>query len=216
MKKNLLICGLISLKLATAATAQTVIDSDWPVNQAIPQADPVGITASQTFSGLLGNPISSVTVDLDITGGYNGTLYAYLVLQNANGNNATEVLLNQIGVTPTDSLGSSGAGLDVTLSDAGTVNGSIHNAPGIPTGLWLPDSANTLNGTFGGLTANGTWTLFISDLDSGGGTSTLQSWGLNVTVVPEPSTNSLMFGMGGLLVAGLLIRRQRRPSQPRK
>ena len=90
MKKNLLICGLISLKLATAATAQTVIDSDWPVNQAIPQADPVGITASQTFSGLLGNPISSVTVDLDITGGYNGTLYAYLVLQNANGNNATE------------------------------------------------------------------------------------------------------------------------------
>jgi len=32
------------------------------------------------------------------------------------------------------------------------------------------------------MSADGTWTLFIADLDSGGGTSGLNSWGLEASV----------------------------------
>jgi hypothetical protein len=195
MKNNFAICCLIVLGLATRADAAFLIDQDWTVNTAIPEGNPVGITEYQTLSGLSATPIADVSVDLDITGGYNGGLYGYLTLQDANGNTVTEVLLNEVGTSPSNPLGSSGSGFNVTLSDAGTINGSIHNATGDPTGIWQPDSANTLDGTFGGLTANGTWTLFLADEFSGGGTSTLQDWGLVVTPVPEASEIGKVYGL---------------------
>jgi len=204
MKKTLFICGFTILQLASVAPAAIVIDADWTVNTAIPDGNPVGITTSQTFQNLIGGPITSVDVQLDISGGYNGDLYGYLVLQNTNGNTATEILLNRVGTSPSNPFGSSGSGFDVTLSDSGTVNGSIHWATGIPPGTWLPDSANTLNGTFGGLTANGTWTLFLADMSGGGGTSILQNWGLDVSVaaVPEPSFGSfIVIGTLGVFIA---------------
>jgi subtilisin-like proprotein convertase family protein len=202
MKKTLFICGFIVFKLVYAAAAQTVVDADWTVDTAIPDGSPVGTTTYQPFQNLASGPITSVNVDLDISGGYNGDLYGYLTLQDANGNTATEILLNQVGTSPSNPFGSSGSGFDVTLSDSGTVNGSIHEATGIPTGIWQPDSANTLDGTFGGLTANGTWTLFLADMSVGGGTSTLNSWGLdiNVQTVPEPAETGLL-GMGGAALA---------------
>jgi hypothetical protein len=107
--------------------------------------------------------------------------------------------------------------MNVTLSDSGTANGNIHGATGIPTGIWQPDSPNTLDGTFGGLTANGTWTLFLADLAVGGGTSTLNSWGLDVSVaaVPEPAQLGLVLGMGTLLVSvGQALLRGRRKQSP--
>ena len=203
MKKSLFIAGLMILKLGLAYADNPVIDQDWNVNSPIPEGSPVGMTVYQTFSGLPADPISSVSVDLNISGGYNGVLVGYLVLQDANGNTATEYLLNQMGVTGANPFGSSGAGMNVTLTDAGTVNGSIHDAAGVPTGMWLSDSPNTLNGTFGGLTANGTWTLYLAAPTGGGGTGTLVSWGLDVTttVVPEPGTNA-MLALGGLAVMG--------------
>jgi subtilisin-like proprotein convertase family protein len=198
MNKTLFLCGVIALKLASPAGAAIVINNDWTVNTAIPDGNPVGITAGQTFQNLVGGAITDVRVDLNLSGGYNGDLVGYLTLQDANGNTATEILLNQVGTTPANPFGSSGTGFNVTLSDSGTVNGSIHGANGIATGIWQPDSANTLNGTFGGMTANGTWTLFLADVSVGGGTSTLNSWGLNVSVVPEPVGVGLIFGIGGL------------------
>lgn len=207
MKKTLFICGFIILKLASVAPAQTVVDADWKVYTAIPDGNPVGITTSQTFQNLDNHPVISVDVDLDISGGYNGDLYGSLTLQDANGNTATEILLNQIGTSPSNPFGSSGSGLNVTLSDSGTLNGSIHNATGFPTGTWLPDSPNTLDGTFGGLTVNGTWTLFLADMSVGGGTSTLDSWSLDIIVetVPEPNTLALL-GLG--LSAVVFLRRR--------
>ena len=195
MKKNLFLSGFILLKLAGPAGAAIVINDNWTVNTAIPEGNPVGITVYQTFQNLSGGPITDVSVNLNISGGYNGDLYGYLTLQDANGDTATEILLNAVGTTTANPFGSSGSGFNITLSDSGIVNGSIHNATGtLPTGVWQPDSANTLDGTFGGLTANGTWTLFLANLDAGGGSSTLNGWGLavNVLAVPEPAAYGIL------------------------
>ncbi|PWU18707.1 MAG: hypothetical protein C5B50_08405 [Verrucomicrobia bacterium] len=183
--------ALLSLLGPPAAKAGTVVNADWTVNTPIPAGSPVGITTFQSFQILDSAAISTVTVDVNINGGYNGSLYAYLTLQDANGHTATETLLNQIGTSSSNPFGSSGAGMNVTLSDNGTANGTIHLAAGIPTGLWLPDANSSLNGTFGGLTANGTWTLFVAATYAGVPTGTLQSWGLNVATVPEPGFFSL-------------------------
>jgi hypothetical protein len=212
MKKTFLICGFIALQLAPAAQASVVFGGDWGVNTAIPDGNPVGIAVSQTFSNPFNGFITGVNVDLNLTGGFNGDLYGYLAYQDANGDTATEILLNRVGTSPSNPFGSSGSGFDVTLSDSGTVNGSIHNAAGNPTGTWLADSANMLNGTFGGLSAQGTWTLFLADLSVGGGTETLNSWGLQITAVPEPAQTGLLAagGMLALLALRLLDRRRRR------
>jgi len=81
-------------------------------------------------------------------------------------------------------------------------------------GTWLPDSANPLDGMFGGMTANGTWTLFLADMSVGGGTSTLNSWGLdiNVQMVPEPAETGLL-GMGGAALALDAWRRLKRAAK---
>ena len=204
MKKNFYIGGFLASKLAGTVSAAIVLNTDWTVNTAIPEGNPVGITAYQTLTGLNGSPITDVTVDLNISGGYDGGLYGYLTLQDANGNRVTELLLNLMGTTLSNPFGSAGAGMNVTLSDSGTANGSIHNATGVPTGSWQPDSANTFDGTFGGLTANGTWTLYLADLTAGGGTSTLNSWGLDISVlsVPESDEIGLLAGAAALTLVG--------------
>jgi hypothetical protein len=202
-KLSLWISGVIVLSSTCVAPAALVVNGDWTVNTAIPDGSPVGITSYQTFNNLAANGITDVSVNLNISGGYNGDLVGYLTLQDANGNVATEFLLNQVGTSPSNPFGSSGAGFNVTLSDSGTANGSIHNATGTPTGTWLPDSASTLDGTFGGLTANGTWTLFLADMSEGGGTSTLNSWGLEINVAPEPATYGVLAGAGVLVLSFL-------------
>jgi hypothetical protein len=198
MKKCLFICGLIVVNLAIAAQAME-IGGDWTVNTLIPQGNPVGITESETLAGPNSSSISAVDVQLNISGGYNGGLYGYLEYQALGGGTATEVLLNQVGTSLSDPLGSSGAGFNVTLSDSGTVNGDIHDATGIPTGIWQPDSSVSLDSTFGGMSDDGTWTLFIADLDSGGGTSELNSWGLEVSV-PDDMRTGWALGISGLLI----------------
>ena len=56
---------------------------------------------------------------------------------------------------------------------------------------------------FTGLNPNGTWTLFVAD-QSAGAQSTLQSWSMTITGVPEPSCALL------LLTTSLLLARRRR------
>jgi hypothetical protein len=52
------------------------------------------------------------------------------------------------------------------------------------------------------LSADGTWTLCLADLSVGGGTSTLDSWGLDVTsAIPEPATCGMLAGAGLLVVS---------------
>ena len=63
---------------------------------------------------------------------------------------------------------------------------------------------------FNSLDPNGTWTLFIADLSSGD-TSTLVSWELDITAIPEPAHWALgIFAVAFAGVQGWRAWRQRR------
>ncbi len=183
----------------------------------VPDGNPNGLTIATNLTGMSGS-ISSVTLSLNVTGGYNGDLYAYL----AGPNGGFAVLLNRVGVSDDATMfGYGDAGLNVTFSDAAP--NDIHfyqNVGGYDitsgTALWQPDGRNidpqsapslflstpqtALLNSFNAKDPNGTWTLFVADLSSGG-QSTVGSWGLDITTVPEPSTVGLIgLGMGILLI----------------
>ena len=206
--------------------AQSSTNISATVNQAIPDADPFGLSVTNDLSGFVG-AISSITVSLNISNGINGDLYGYL----AGPNGGFAVLFNRVGVTSGNSFGYGDAGFDVTFDDA-AANGDIHpyqttlgGAPsGQLTGTWQPDGRNidpqsapgdfdtaardASLSSFDATDPNGTWTLFLADLSSGG-QSTLASWDLNVTTVPEPSFLALL-GLGALGITGFLRRSHRR------
>src|SRR5690242_13438813 len=188
------------------------------VNTAIPDGNPNGISSSINVTGLE-SALQDITVSLDISGGSNGDLYGFL----SHGSTGFAVLLNRVGKTSTDPFGYSDAGFHVTLSDAASLD--IHNYGGnggaALTGTWQPDGRNVdpqlvldssprnaFLSSFVGSDPNGTWTLVVADMAGGGGQSVLQSWGINITPVPEPGTNQLFLVMAG---AGLLqyLRRTR-------
>jgi hypothetical protein len=179
----------------------------------VPDGNPSGAWSSITVSGE--DPaLSDVRVTLNLSGGYNGDLYAYL---NYSGHLVP--LLNRVGLSGTNAFGADGAGMNVTLADSAGAN--IHAAGnGFLSGTYRADGQNlsplsppgsfnanggliTLDGTFAGLNPNGDWTLFIADVVSGGGPATLNSWSLIITAVPEP--NALQLGALGLVIGGMLL-----------
>ena len=215
MKKIILTLGLSGL-LSLSATATLTLD--WysgSVGSAIADNSAAGqtfTTSGGTWSGgtwgtggTLDTASGSISVLLNLSGGYNHDLYGYLVYNDGAGT-MTQVLLNRVtstgagfgGGTTTDFASLQSAG--VTLVD-GAGNGSIHSATPTAGQSYISDSASTLNGTFGNMASGGTWTLFLSDL-AAGDQSTLVSWGLQVSVVPEPVTWALLI-FAALLVAVL-------------
>jgi len=214
--KKILLSGTMLAMMAGMASATLVTENYSGSEIAIPDGTPVGIANSLSVSGASG-AIEDVSVNLDISGGYNGDLYGYLVFQPTSGSSATALLLNQIGTSGSNPFGYSSSGFNVTLSDSGTANGDIHNANvgagNTVTGIWQPDQSagvNSLDSTFNQSSANGTWTLFLADLSAGGGTSELVSWGVNISVVPEPVTWALLGFAGVLGLARLIAWRGRR------
>jgi subtilisin-like proprotein convertase family protein len=166
----------------------------------IPDGNPVGVTFGGTVSGIpSGFTVSGLTVDLNISGGYNGDLYAYLMAPNGT----VVVLLNQPGVSA-DGWGASGAGMNIILQDATSDHGSIQNET---SGSVLSGSYNAsgMLVNFNGSVADGPWTLYFTDLSNGGGTSRLDSWSLNIEAVPEPVNVAL--GIFGVLLGGLALAR---------
>ena len=188
---------------------------------AIPDGSPVGVMEQFTV-GSLGGSVSNVSVTLDITGGFNGDLYAYLVDPQGQ----LVVLLNRSGVTGSNPFGYGDAGMNITL-DGLAVN-NIHDYASGGAGtyslsgtIWAADgryvnpqaAGSILYGTpttanlslFQNTDANGVWTFFIADLSAGGGTASINNVILSIMTVPEPQT-WLMLG-GGLALFGLLRRR---------
>lgn len=217
--------GLISAAMVWAgvAMAQTsTTNFTFNVNQLVPDGSVSGLALSTNLGGINGT-IANVTVGLDISGGYNGDLYAYLT--GPNGGFA--VLLNRVGTTNGNAFGYSDSGFNITLDDSGG-NNNVHFYQqfvlpvGALTGTWASDGENVdpnsgLTGTVSptatlasldGTDPNGTWTLFIADL-SGGGQSTLLDWRLNITSVPEPGTWA-MGVIGGIFILVGVHRRQGR------
>ena len=203
--------------------AQAAVVYNWTGAQAIPDNDASGVAFNFTVS----DPATSITdiaVTLDISGGFNGDLYAYLSRPDG-----FAVLLNRMGRTDANELGYSNPGFAVTLS--GSLLTDLHlyqahspfyNSNGQLTGLWGadgrdldPDSsgadfdAATRDATlsvFNGLNPNGEWTLFFADV-SLGGIATLNSLSVDITAVPEPQETVVVMAVV-LLGLGLFRRLQ--------
>ena len=215
LKTTLLGFGLL---LTVSAQAALFTLSSGTLNTAIPDGNVNGLQSTLTFNDAYFDNVLDVNVRLNISGGYNGDLYAYLT--HGSG---FSVLLNRTGRTGGNSFGYGDAGFNITLDDQ---NGTdIHayggNGGAQLTGTWQPDARNINPATvldtdartaflnaFNGLDANGGWTLFIADV-SGGDVSTLVSWELDITAVPEPTTVALGI-FGGVLALGGGVRLWRR------
>jgi subtilisin-like proprotein convertase family protein len=206
--------SIVALMLGAGMTAQAGIYSYAGGSYAIPDGTRAGVSSQITVSGWTPSSPIHIAVNLNVSGGYNGDLYAYLSY-----NGTLVPLLNQIGVSSGNPFGASGSGLNVTVSDSGSVN--IHAAgDGVLSGTYEPDGQNisplsnagsfnanggsiTLDGTFGNINPNGTWTLFFADVSAGGGTSTLNGWSLDITPVAEPVNLALGVFAGVFLVVSL-------------
>jgi subtilisin-like proprotein convertase family protein len=217
--KALLQAGVLAMSLAAAHAAvyEYNYDGASQVNLAIPDGNPGGVVSKLTINDEIGT-IQDVNVYLNISGGYNGDIYGYLVAPN----NSYAILLNRIGRDTGTPFGNTGSGIVVNLDDGvdPTVD-NIHSAAfGTVTGTYAPDgrTANPASVVFGDSvtqtlsdingSASGTWTLFLADL-AGGDRSTLVSWGLQIeSVVPEPTTWAVII-FGSVFVAGHMTNRLR-------
>jgi subtilisin-like proprotein convertase family protein len=183
-----------SAALYTSASGY-VNGSGTSLNLAIPAGNPSGVSSSMTVSTLPDNNIQSMTVTLNVSGGYNGSLYAYL---SYDGTLVT--LLNRVGTgegsEPQTTFGFSTSGFNnITLADGSMSN--IHDVQNPVSGTtYGPDGGNLAS--FNGANPNGTWTLFFASM-AGGDTSTLEGWSLDITAVPEPVNLALVI-FGGLVV----------------
>jgi subtilisin-like proprotein convertase family protein len=155
----------------------------------IPAGNPVGVEATGNFTAAsAGSAVLGITVDLNISGGYNGSLAAYLVAPNGT----VVMLMDQPGVGM-DGFGASSSGMNVTLSDAGSTSiQNVTGGSGTLTGIYQADQ--TL-GTFNNSSADGAWAIYFTDLASGGGNPVLNSFTLDIEV-PEPVTMALVVFLG--------------------
>jgi subtilisin-like proprotein convertase family protein len=224
--KIIFLAGMLAAGLQKAEATWTTYDSGTiTVNQAIPDNNLSGI--SSTFTVSEGDTeitsIGFVQLHLNISGGYNGDLYAYLTHDGQ-----TAILLNRIGTSGAGTFGSAQSGMNIVLNDyfsAGNVHtagilgsGNTYGADGryaSPTDLAAISGASTGNNlnNFAGQSALGDWTLFIADVD-GGGVPTLNSWQLEITEVPEPVNVALgVFGGGFAILQGFRFWRRRKIAQ---
>ncbi len=193
----------------------------WTMSSAIPDNDPSGMQNTQSVSGYT-EEIESISVRLRLGGdplAFGGDLF--VSLQSSNGGYA--VLLNRVGRTNDDPLGYDTNGFDVSFALGGN---DIHryrdfayttNEDEALTGTWSADARNIDPDTvvdsdartrdldqFTGINPNGNWTLFVADLNLHGNVR-LESWGLDIVVIPEPGT--LLMAVILLGTAWFVVRR---------
>jgi subtilisin-like proprotein convertase family protein len=215
MKSLTLLTTLILGLCASSHGALYTFTGSTPNGGVVPDGNLSGWSSSLTVSGTAGS-VTEVRVNLNISGGYNGDLYAYLSY-----NGTLVPLLTRVGTGGGDDFGFSTAGMTVTLADSGTIN--IHDIanPDL-NGTYKPDgqvlnpgtllpggiSSTPTLGSFSSMDPNGTWTLFFADL-SGGDQSTITGWSLDIiTAVPEP-VNVALGIFAGLFLVGSACRSER-------
>jgi hypothetical protein len=191
----------------------------------IPDNSLVGVSSEITLSGFTA-AIQEVRVTLTIQPPPGELMvnadYYVLLTHGSQG----VVLINRVGRRTGASGGYADSGFDVTFSDAAaadihdyrlTLNGShaiplgTEDVPAGLTGLWQPDGrvedplvvlstsprVQALS-AFAGMDPNGLWTLFVADVRSGG-VGVLESWDIEITVVPEPAEWAVGAGIGLIL-----------------
>ncbi len=198
---------------AVSLSAATTVTETYNVSSVVPDNDPTGLADYQTFTDPGLTSIESVEVGLEFSGGWNGDLY--VLLSHSTG---YAVLLNRPGRTAEDSTGAGSSGMTIQLADsaASDVHIGLASSGTNAMGLFQPDGRETdpslvldtdartaMLASFAGLDPNGTWSLFVAD-QGPGAESTLESWSLTVTAIPEPAT-----GLLALIGTGLLAYRRR-------
>jgi subtilisin-like proprotein convertase family protein len=243
MKRRLATCTLaVALWFSLAVSARTeLLYSESGLTVAIPDNSPQGILRTATLSGLDASLNYSVRLSLRIGGtgfgGYLGDLYGYLSHGVPGGEYRLSVLLNRPGRTGSEPSGYDESGLDVVFSDGATQDIHLYRnfsptiLSGVLQGEWQPDGRLTSPyevdasdprtaglDSLGAINPNGTWNLFLADLEAGG-TMQLEAWGLELTplpvtsAVPEPSqmlSGLLLLGIAAAVVGKRFGRRVRR------
>lgn len=205
---------------ASADAAVTIVQSSIS-STVIPDFDFTGYTKTLTVTADAEDVpplqeiyyITNVTVNLVFSDGWNGDLYVYLVH-----NNTMAILLNRVGRETITPDGSASTGINITLDDSSPLD--VHTqapAAGPYTGTYSSDgrtadpdevtSSDARTATLSDFTGEspvGEWTLFVSDLGFGN-QSTLESWSMSITAIPEPSTLLLL----GAFSAVAVLRRRR-------
>ncbi|HOC55043.1 MAG TPA: PEP-CTERM sorting domain-containing protein [Verrucomicrobiota bacterium] len=224
--KKLTITGLALIAALGTLQAQTVVTDSWTQTLSpavvIPDDNPVGVSFTMPIDWEAAHPPTyggswmfiDVNVIINVSGGWNGDLYAHLSYDNPG---LTVPLLNRVGSgnppnagEPQFTFGFSTAGFpNITLDDQATANGPIHLVEFPQSGeSYLPDHGTvTLNSFCAPLDedSDGEWTLFFTDL-SGNFESSVLNWTVQITaMIPEPSTFTL-----GLLGLGALVWRRSR------
>jgi len=216
MKNALCLLSVATILAIPTGHAASIIESysSGTINLGIPDGNPSGLAnvINVPASGI--GSIQDISVTLNITGTWNGDLYA--TLQHSSG---FAVLLNRVGRTAGDAFGFGDGGFNIVLNDLGGFD-DIHNETsggGLMSGTFGSDGRlidpdlvvdtdprTALLTSFDANDANGNWTLFVADL-SGGDPNTLVSWGVEITgQVPEPGVSLLLAG------SALLAFRRRR------
>jgi len=226
--KRFLAGAILIGAFALPARAQVLLNYSWSsFNEdsvlSIPDGNATGVSDTRTILERAVE-ILKIAVNLEISGGFNGDLY--VTLQHDLG---FSILLNRAGRAPSSPFGYDDKGFAVTLADSAS-NGDIHTyrnieipAGGLPlTGTWQPDarlsdpsgtvtasSRTAFLQSFQGENLAGDWTLFAADLSSGGQAKII-SWGLEITVVPEPQETALLASVGLLSLMWLRLRDSKR------
>ena len=209
---------LVALLTSPAIARAQVFDYSFSgINAAIPDGNSSGLVNVQSIVAAPNLTITDLNVTLSISGtglgGFNGDLF--VTLQHDDG---FSILLNRPGARSGAVFGYGDSGLNVTFDDAAigdlhvyrqVLNGD-HSTPitGNLTGTWSPDARgadpgvvldtsarNAFLNSFDGVPVGGTWSLFVTDLGSGG-TQRLDSWGMQIVAVPEPALTAGVVAMG--------------------
>jgi subtilisin-like proprotein convertase family protein len=187
MKTTLALAVVIVAATAHATLYTTNWNSGIANGGVVPDNNLSGWSDTRTVSTMPAGTLQGVAVDLTLSSGWAGDLYAYLVHSSG-----FAVLLNEVG-TPGQPFGYGAGTMNVTLADGGSwngnsISGNIHSfGGGNASGYWNPDGGSMTS--FLSTTPNGTWSLFVADL-SGGGVTTVQSWGLQMDIVAVPEVET--------------------------